>query len=469
LKALMRPVENTVIERDTSDESKTQAGASPQAKSPPDPHLSADASVNFELAQRERQVQALCRINRVLFAYDNLDDTIQQLLETAIEVVEGEVGSVQLYDTQHDTLVFRYVFDPAAPTLIGFTAPVSQGINGRVFRTGVPDISNTVRDKPEWNRTVDERTGYTTQSMLTVPIIRPDGERIGIMQILNGRRRFGKRDLQVLELICAQAAQVIAHAHLRAEADRRLGHLQALRAIDTAITSSLDLRLTLSVFLDQVVAQLNVDAAAVLLLNEATQELEHAAARGFRSRALQHTQLPLGQGHAGQAALERRIICIEDLQSVPTYLARSPLLEKESFITYVAVPLIAKGHVNGVLELFHRRPFSPAGEWCEFLETLAGQAAIAIDNARMFDGLQRSNTELILAYDTTLEGWSRAMDLRDKETEGHTRRVTEATLRLARDGPQAGSARSHAAWRPAARHRQNGHSRQHSVQARAAR
>jgi putative nucleotidyltransferase with HDIG domain len=68
----------------------------------------------------------------------------------------------------------------------------------------------------------------------------------------------------------------------------------------------------------------------------------------------------------------------------------------------------------------------------EFLETLAGQAAIAIDNAKLFEGLQRSNVELALAYDTTLEGWSRALELRDQETEGHTERVTEMTLRLAR-------------------------------------
>ena len=68
----------------------------------------------------------------------------------------------------------------------------------------------------------------------------------------------------------------------------------------------------------------------------------------------------------------------------------------------------------------------------EFLHTLAGQAAIAIDNAQLFENLQHSNQELIQAYDTTLEGWARALELRDRETEGHTRRVTELTLRLAK-------------------------------------
>ena len=63
---------------------------------------------------------------------------------------------------------------------------------------------------------------------------------------------------------------------------------------------------------------------------------------------------------------------------------------------------------------------------------LAEQAIIAIDNAQLFENLQRSNQELSLAYDTTLEGWGKALELRDKETQGHTRRVTNLTLELAR-------------------------------------
>jgi HD-GYP domain-containing protein (c-di-GMP phosphodiesterase class II) len=66
------------------------------------------------------------------------------------------------------------------------------------------------------------------------------------------------------------------------------------------------------------------------------------------------------------------------------------------------------------------------------METLAGQAAIAIDNASMFNDLQLSNVELQLAYDSTLEGWSKALDLRDRETEGHTQRVAESVITLAR-------------------------------------
>jgi putative nucleotidyltransferase with HDIG domain len=82
--------------------------------------------------------------------------------------------------------------------------------------------------------------------------------------------------------------------------------------------------------------------------------------------------------------------------------------------------------------MFHRSPFELNEEMSNFIETLAGQAAIAIDNAELFDNLQRTNLELSLAYDATIEGWSHALDLRDKETEGHTLRVTEIAEQLAR-------------------------------------
>ncbi|MFQ5615750.1 MAG: HD domain-containing phosphohydrolase, partial [Anaerolineales bacterium] len=198
------------------------------------------------------------------------------------------------------------------------------------------------------------------------------------------------------------------------------------------ISGSLDLRITLSVLLEQVLTQLGVDAAAVLLLNPHLHTLVYKAGRGFRTNAVAKTHLRLGQGHAGRAALEGHAVHIPDLLAVRGTFSRAALLAEEGFAAYFGVPLIAKGQVEGILEIFHRAPLDPDPEWLDFLKALAGQAAIAIDNANLFEDLQRSNVELSLAYDATLEGWVRALDLRDEETEGHSRRVTELTVRLAR-------------------------------------
>ena len=208
--------------------------------------------------------------------------------------------------------------------------------------------------------------------------------------------------------------------------------LNALHSVEKAITAGFDLNATFEILLDQVITQLNIDAATLLLLNPETQMLEYTASKGFRSQALKYTQLKLGESNAGRAAIEHRITTIADLHENIDGFARSSLFPEEGFITYFAVPLIAKNQIRGVLELFNREIIQSDAEWIDFLETIASQAATAIDNVTLFENLQHSNVELILAYDSTIEGWSRALDLKDRETEGHSQRVTALTLKIAR-------------------------------------
>ncbi len=212
----------------------------------------------------------------------------------------------------------------------------------------------------------------------------------------------------------------------------QLERLRALNTVGTTLTGNLDLRVMLEVALEQVTQQLGVDAADILLFNEHTQRLEFAAGRGFNSDAFRYTRLKIGEGYAGQAAAERRIISVPNLSGAMNQLRRSPLLSTEHFVAYHAVPLIVKNKVGGVLEILTRAPLTPTPDWMAFLDNLAHQAALAINNAELFTKMQILNLELVEAYDTTLEGWSRALDLRDRETENHTQRVTEMTVHLAR-------------------------------------
>jgi PAS domain S-box-containing protein len=212
---------------------------------------------------------------------------------------------------------------------------------------------------------------------------------------------------------------------------RQLSRLSALHQIDQFISNTLDLHMTLTEIVKQVKNQLGVDAADVLLLNNASLDLEYTAGLGFRTKAAQQVRVRLGQPHAGLAALNRQMVEIPDLRGEPQDSRGKAHLEAEDFVSYYGVPLIAKGNIKGVLELYHRTLLTPDREWREFLEIIAGQAGIAIDNALMFGNLERSNLDLTLAYDATIKGWSHAMDLRDKETEGHTLRVTDMSMDLA--------------------------------------
>ncbi|MBF6611949.1 MAG: HD domain-containing protein [Chloroflexi bacterium] len=249
--------------------------------------------------------------------------------------------------------------------------------------------------------------------------------------VRDASRRLAHNAVENARLFMAAQQEIEERKQAEEHAQRQLHRLAALRRIDVAITSSPDLHGTLETILDQVITQLQVDAASVLLLSLGSEMLEYVVGRGFRSNEITSSRFFLGEGLAGRAALEHRMLHLDDLRTSDEFM-RSELLAAEGFTSYYAVPLLAKGQVKGVLEIFSREPLQPDQEWRNFLEALAGQTAIALDNATLFEELERLGLDLAVAYDTTLEGWSRALDLRDKETEGHSRRVTGLTLQLAR-------------------------------------
>ncbi|NMB88885.1 MAG: PAS domain S-box protein, partial [Chloroflexi bacterium] len=269
------------------------------------------------------------------------------------------------------------------------------------------------------------------QSVHAYPISQ-EGRRLGIM-VLGSRTAAPPSggEITALHILVERAAAALDNARLFDEINQNLQRLASLRSIDQAITSSLDVGFTLGIILDQVVGRLKVDAADILLLDQGSTSFRYGSGRGFKMPVPQHILIGIENNIAGRAVYERRTIQVSNLAEEPSEYQKMPHFAKEGFTALFCTPLIAKGQVKGVLEVFHREPLKPAPDWVSFLETLAGQAAIAIDNAELFAHLQRSNADLSMAYEATIQGWSDALDLRDKETEGHTQRVTEMTLRLA--------------------------------------
>ncbi len=253
------------------------------------------------------------------------------------------------------------------------------------------------------------------------------------LQVPDGQRWFEAR------LISSAESQVIAiirdvtdRVTTTEQIQRQLQRLSALHSIDATIASSFDLNVILSVILRQITGQLGVDAADILLLNQQTSRLEFAAGHGFRTMTFQHTAVMIGQGYAGTAALERRTVSVPTVDDQQAGFLFSPGLTREKFASYYAIPLIAKGQVKGVLEIYHRSILKPADDWFEFLATLAGQTALAIDSASLFHDLQRTNIELTMAYDSAIESWSQALELSGRENQEHTQRVAHWTVQLAR-------------------------------------
>ncbi len=210
---------------------------------------------------------------------------------------------------------------------------------------------------------------------------------------------------------------------------QQIERLRALRNIDQVIISSFDLESNLNVLIGEIISQLKVDAASICLQKDGG--IVFGAGKGFWMDAKDFVEARKHSGLAMRALQENKNIYIRNLQEADYPEISASAAAKENFFSYYGVPLRFKDNLLGILEVYQRAILPKDEDWTSFLEILAGQAAIAINSAQLFQTIQASNENLKNAYDATLEGWSRALDLRDKETEGLTRRVTELTLRLA--------------------------------------
>ena len=272
------------------------------------------------------------------------------------------------------------------------------------------------------------------QSLCLVPL-KVGEHTLGLLQLGEMRNKerepFNREKIRLALSIADRAASALHRANLRKQLEQQLERLDTLQKMGIVISSSVDKGFTLKELAAYIVNQLDVDAAAIRLYNSKTHVLEYSAGLGFRTNKIERSWLRLGEGYLGRAAYERHIFTLSDLESADDFLLRE-LADREGFVSYCGVPLIVKGGIKGVLDIFHRRPFDHDPEWLHFAEMLAQVVALAIENSQLFEGLQRTNVDLALAYDATIEGWSRALDLRDKETEGHSQRVTEMSVELGR-------------------------------------
>jgi len=255
---------------------------------------------------------------------------------------------------------------------------------------------------------------------------------VALLGVVSGQSDFFNDENTLrLRTFCQLSASSLSYALLFAEAQHRLEQVQVVREIDLAILSTLNLKETAGIILEKIVQQFNVDSADILVLDPASQSLEFVKGLGFHSNTPLHTHLGLEQSYPGLAVKEKRLVHIENLRHKTHSLTSTCNFKKEAFQVYLATPLIARDEVKGVLEIFQRDPLKVTPDWFNMLEMIANQFAIAIDNSLLLESLDRRNTEVISAYNATIEGLSRALELRDRETEGHTRRVAELTLLLA--------------------------------------
>ena len=381
------------------------------------------------IRRRLAEMEAINRISTTLRVANTSNEMLPLLLDEALAALESTAGGIWLYEPNSNNLQM-VVGRGWCEKFLDVSLTPGTGIVGIVFENGEPHISSEITSDPHTDPKMAKKIPPNWNGVF-VPI-RAAEEVIGVILAAIPLPREITVEQNKLLISLAEMAGIALHRlRLYEETQRRLEYIQALRTIDQAIAANFDSRVTLGILLGQVIAKLHVDATGVLLFHPHAASLEYFAGRGFQTGIYRKTNLKLGDGVAGRAALERNMLQATEPLDDGANKARTTLLEKEGFGAHIAVPLVVKGELKGVLEVFHRGTLTPDTEWLGFLEAVAGQTAIAIDNFQLFEGLQHSNMELLHAYDATIEGWSRALDMRDKETEGHTQRVTELTVKLA--------------------------------------
>ena len=324
--------------------------------------------------------------------------------------------------------VAHYHRDPlrraAGRQLLAARYPAEQGPAGQVVRTAMPVRTPPAGPLPPDldSKYVDYANRFAIETYLIVPL-RVDGQVLGTLGVSRRGPGYSDQDEEFLQLLADAAALTIATARLQAKASLRLSRLTLVRQAEMAAIASLDRHRPLDILLHQVRSGLPVDLAMI--------------ADGFHRRPVR------------RAVDERRTIFIPDLRA--TGEPPSSLGGSEGFVSYLAVPLLAKGEILGVLELFNRAPLDPDSEWWQFLETVTARASWALRSGRVVEQPRRLQPDGRLSphqqaiYRLLVEGKSnreiaRAMHVTEHTVKFHIRelfrklgvrnRVEAATLAL---------------------------------------
>ena len=402
------------------------------------PYALADAYHRARLEQEHDALRSSEERFRALFMDSPvamLEQDFSQVKRELLALKQSGIPDLETYLLDNPQVVLD-LFDKSYVLFLNRAARRLYQVEGKALPRSLGELLN---GWAQWRHFVNEllqiASGEAHFQRETEDIL-PDGRKIAVNLHWNALAGYE----ETLERVIVAIEDITERKQSAERIERQLHQLEALRKIDDAISSNLDLNETLQVLIYQMRSQLNLEALAVLLYDPADGSLTYTAGEGNGLPIPLGLRFHAGQSLAGQLLQENRGLFLCEIKEdcncfVPQVCEFSRQLRQAGFQTVMVIPLITKTNPQGVIEIYLRASPPVDREWQRFLEMLAGQAAIAIENARLYEDARRSNQELLQAYDATIEGWTRAIDLRDKETEGHTQRVVELVLRL---GRQAG-------------------------------
>jgi PAS domain S-box-containing protein len=376
---------------------------------------------------REREQETFVNLATALRSANSRPQMFQVILDQIISILSAQGAALALLEPGRNVATLEMTLGE-----IEFHAgqhfALGEGFVGQIIANSKQHINQQLPVQPVVR---NQTESHPPVSLIGIPLIQKEIV-IGALFIAR-QQAFPDSDLRILIAIAEMAASSLHRASLHEETERQVQHLAALHTIDKTIASNTEIQTTLMVVLDQAILQLGIDAGAIFLFDDPTQNLNLAVRQGqfmTSQSMLKFDGIDYLAKRVSQESRALRISLKREISNLDAGFIE--WMRREEFVACLSIPLLAKGKVHGVMELYQREEMPVDPQWNDFVETLAHQATIAIENATLLHNLQRSNEELQLAYDRTLEGWAKALELRDKETEGHSQNVTQMTLRLAK-------------------------------------
>jgi adenylate cyclase len=337
-----------------------------------------------KLAMLLRKTSALLQVSRRLADSLSVDVLLPRMVELVSDFLDAERCTIFLHDKETDELYTKAAVGLASE--IRF--PAGQGIAGTVLRSGQGVLIPDAYADPRFNSEIDRKTGFRTRNILCAPIKhnRPEGaDIIGVTQVLNKRGGvFGPDDLSLLETLTSHAASAFVNAQLHQQIERARAEEAQLLEVTAAMTTELQLNPLLRKIMETVCLILEADRSTLFLYDPKTRELWALVGDGVEIR------FPCHLGIAGAVFVSGGTINIPDAYADPRFNREIDKQTNYKTNTILCMPVVnRKGQTIAVTQVLNKKggPFTAVDE--KRLRAFSSQAAIAMENAQLFDEVNR--------------------------------------------------------------------------------
>jgi sigma-B regulation protein RsbU (phosphoserine phosphatase) len=339
------------------------------------------------LDQHEKHMQIdplLLEVSDVMATSLDLDTTLRRVAEVVRKVIDYEIFAILLLNEKTQELRVRFQVGYPADFAERSRIKVGEGVTGLAVQQRQAILIDDVTQDPRYIPAVPN-----VCSELAVPLTSKNRV-IGVIDLeARHQNYFTEEHKRLLTLIASRMAAGIENAQLYTRTTKQAKILLLLNEIARELTSILNLDELLGRIAELVQRLIDFQIFSILLLDVSGEKLQHRFSLRFNENVHVKHEIPLGRGLVGQAAQTMQAILVPDVSKDPRYIAANPETRSE-----LAVPLIYKEKVIGVLDLEHTRRGFFTEEHRRTITTLAAQVAIAIENARLYEQIAQQERRL---------------------------------------------------------------------------